>query len=175
MLTKFDIAAIRKADDITVHLSVRHPEGLVRLIKRKRHADGPFAQDMEHVLPAKAEIETIHGRAELESGRAQFFAMAYIYHDQHGQVSLALKSLRVGDELTFSFYPDAWTNQYAARERLHGDLLLMKVRRKGKTIARWEIAHSVCPDNSARMCQGVLPSDWYERAAERGDRAAKLA
>jgi hypothetical protein len=167
MLTKLDIAAIRHADDMCVHLNARHPTGLVRLIQRRRITErDPFAQDKEHVLTATVELHGFRGKKELEAGHAECFAMAGFYHNQYTSASLAMKSLRVGDEVTFAFWPDAHTNGYVAAARLHADVLYMHVRRNGKTIARWQIESSVCPSNSARMCKGIPNSETYERDAE---------
>ncbi len=165
MLTKTDITAIRKADDICVHLSARNPQGLVRLIKRKPYHAKPFETDQEYVLDAPVTMETSHGQMALDSGTADCFAMAGIYHGQGAHVSSILKTLRVGDEVTFSFYPDAHTNGYVAKAGLHADVLYLKVYRKGKRHT-FEVEHSISEPNSARMCRGVPNGESYERRAE---------
>lgn len=164
MLTKLDIAAMRAADDLCVHLNARHPDGLVRLIKR-RDRSTPFSEDKEHVLPAAVKIEAMRGQAELARGEVEAFAMIGLYHCQAGSLSAILRTVRAGDELTFSFYPDGHTNGYVAMAGLHADLLYLYVRRDGKTIARWEVDHSVCPDNSARMIRGIPNSESYRNMA----------
>lgn len=146
-LTKDDIAAIRKANDLCVHLNTNNPDGLVRLIKRKPYNAKPFDCDQEHALPARVQMEN--------RTVAQCFEMIGIYHDQGCHASNVLKTLRVGDELTFSFWPDAHSNQYVKDAGLHADVLYLDVRRDGKRVARWEIGHSIGPDNSARMCHGA--------------------
>jgi hypothetical protein len=161
MLTKNDIHAIRKANDICIHLNPRHPNGLVRLIKRKPYNPKPFDQDQEHVLTATVELS--HSRRDEVS--AECFAMAGIYRDQNCGVSSILMTLRAGDEITFSFYPDAHSNQYVAKAGLHADALFLHVRRNGKRIASFEFETSVCPNNSARMCRGIPESDEYRKAA----------
>jgi hypothetical protein len=166
MLTKNDISAIRNANDICVHLGKHNPSGLVRLIKRKAYNAKPFETDQEHVLEGvKVTAETGSAQTALENGAAEFFAMAGIYHDQGTPVSNILKSLRVGDELTFSFYPDGHSNGYVAASGLHADILYLYVYREGKRRTTWELAHSICPSNSARMCRGVPNSDYYDRDA----------
>ncbi|MGY3615693.1 hypothetical protein [Bradyrhizobium sp. USDA 10063] len=172
MLTKNDIAAIRAADDICIHLGSRHPKGLVRLIKRKGWNAKAFETDQEYVLEnAWVTMETTGGRDALERGVAECFAMAGIYHGQRAPVSSILKTLRAGDEITFSFYPDGHTNGYVAAAGLHADILYLHVRRNGKR-QTWEFDVSVCPSNSARMCRGVPNGDGYERmAAERRELA----
>ena len=164
MLTKNDIAAIRGANDICVHLNQRHPQGLVRLIKRKPYNAKPFETDQEHDLTATVTMETFAGRQALESGAAQCFAMAGIFHNQRCEVSSILKTLRVGDVLEFSFYPDGNSNGYVAAAGLHADFLYLRVTRNGKRQC-WKLISSVCPANSARMCRGVPASADYERNA----------
>jgi hypothetical protein len=167
MLTKTDIAAIRKADDLCVHLGKQHGQGLVRLIKRKRYDSKPFETDQEYILEnVTVGMETGLGAKALEAGTAQCFAMAGIYHDQSTPVASALKTLREGDELKFSFYPDCRSNGYVAAAGLHADCLYLHVRRNGKRVATWVVASSICPDNSARMCIGVPTDSFYDRAAE---------
>lgn len=146
-LTKDDIAAIRKANDICIHLNASNPDGLVRLIKRKPYNAKPFDCDLEHALPARVQVEN--------RMQAECFAMAGIYHEQGCGISSILKTLRAGDELTFSFWPDAHSNQYVTEAGLHADALYLDARRDGKRIARWELDQSTCPDNSARMCKGA--------------------
>jgi hypothetical protein len=91
--------------------------------------------------------------------------MLGIYHKQQTGISSILKTLRVDDEITFRFHPDAHTNGYVAAAGLHADVLYLNVRRDGKTIARWEIDCTICPPNSARMCCGVPNSESYDRDA----------
>jgi hypothetical protein len=172
-LTKTDIAALRKCDDICVHLGARHPEGLVRAIKRKGYGNtDPFATDIEHIVTAKVEIDTLRGRQALETGGVECFAMIGVYHSQHTGQSSILKTLRAEDELTFRFYPDAHTNGYVAMGGLHADVLYLDVRRDGKIIARWELDISICPSNSARMCRGVPNSESYARDASEARQVA---
>jgi hypothetical protein len=166
MLTKDDISAIRKANDICVHLGPRNPEGLVRLIKRRAYDAKPFETDQEYTLTAKVTLETMLGREALVSGSAECFAMAGIYHGQSSPVSSILWTLRIGDELTFGFYPDGESNTYVARAGLHADMLYLHVVRGGKRTT-WELCSSICPSNSARMCRGVPNSQFYDRDAER--------
>lgn len=172
MLTKTDIVAIRNADDICIHLSARNPQGLVRLIKRKAYNAKPFETDQEYILEGQnVTTETTSARDALERGVAEFFAMAGIYHNQRCPVSSVLKTLKVGDELTFSFYPDCHSNGYVAAAGLHADCLYLHVRRNGKR-QTWELISSICPTNSARMCRGVINSRDYDLSA---DERRKLA
>lgn len=165
-LTKLDIAALRHADDLTVHLSAKTPDGLVRLIQRKRPDErNPFAQDVEHLLSVEVSMATHRGQEALKAGNAQCFAMVGLYRSQNTPAWCALRTLRADDEIEFQFHPDYHTNGYVAMAGLHADSLVLTVRRDGKTIAHWEIATSICPVNSARMCRGVPNSETYNSDA----------
>jgi hypothetical protein len=168
MLSKTDIAAIRKADSLCIHLNARHPNGLVRLIKRKPYNAQPFETDQEYVLANEhVTMETTSGRDALERGIAECFSLVSIYHSQGCPSSSILKTLRAGDELTFSFYPDCHSQMYVARAGLHADCLYLHVRRNGKRHT-FELESSICPENSARMCRGVPASESYAKAAVEG-------
>lgn len=164
-LTKTDIAAIRKADQISIHLNANHPQGCVTLIKRKPHNAGPFETDQEYPLAAECRIETTRGRDALERGAAQCFDLVYIYHSQNTPVSSILKSLRAGDEIAFCFHPDYHTNGYVADAGLHADTLLLRVNRANKYFT-YELATTICAANSARMCRGVPNGADYQRMAD---------
>jgi hypothetical protein len=157
-LTKDDIYAIRNADTLAIHLGHDHRDngqGLVRFIKRKPYNAKPFDEDKEYVLTnCKVVMETYNGQRALETGRAKCFGYVSIYHDQRTPQSSILKTLKVDDEITFSFYPDAHSNEYVRKAGLHADALYLHVRRNGKR-QTWELETSICPDNSARMCHGV--------------------
>lgn len=148
-LTKDDIHAIRKADDICIHLNARNPEGLVRLIKRKPYNAKPFDCDQEHVLPATVRMAT--------RVTAECFAMTNAKFESSGVGSI-LKTLRAGDELRFQFWPDAQGNQYTKDAGLYADSVYLDVIRDGKRVARWDIDSSITPDNSARMCRNIRPA-----------------
>lgn len=167
MLTKNDISAIRNATAICIHLGTRgNAAGTVRLIKRKPYNAKPFETDQEYILEtARVKMETTLGQTALESGAAECFAMENIYHSQGAPVSSILKTLRVGDDITFSFWPDCHSNGYVAAAGLHADCLYLHVVRNGKR-QTWEFSNSICPANSARMCRGVPASRDYHNAAD---------
>lgn len=157
-LSKDDIYAIRHADDLVVHLGTGNDhlaKGIVRLIKRKGYRPKPFETDKEYVLEnVKVAMENSAGQWAMENGSAKCFAMVGIYPNQNTPVASILRTLKVGDELTFSFYPDAHSNEYVSKAGLHADALFLHVVRKGKRHS-WELDVSVCPNNTARMCYGV--------------------
>ena len=164
-LTKTDIAAIRSADQISVHLNSNCPQGIVTLIKRKPYNAKPFQTDQEYDLACEVRIETTRGRDALASGAARCFELVSIYHDQHTPASSILKTLRAGDEIAFCFHPDYHTNGYVADAGLHADTLLLRINRNGKYIT-FELENAVCANNSARMCNGVPSDASYQRMAE---------
>jgi hypothetical protein len=132
MLTKDDITAFRKADQMAVHLSSDHPNGLVRLIKRKPYNAGPFEDDKEYrVTTVKVQMETFRGNEALAAGTAKCFELVSFYHDQGTPASSIIKTLRIGDDVTLSFYPDCHSNGYVAAQALHADCLYLRVRRDG--------------------------------------------
>ncbi len=163
MLTKSDIKALRTADCLCVHLGKTN---VVRAIKRNPKTEtNPFAVDVEHLVTADVGLDTLRGKEKLAAERVQCFAMINLYHSQKHTSALILRTLREGDEIAFRFYPDGYTNGYLAMAGLHGDCLHLYVRRQAKTVAVWDIAHSICPTNTARMVRGVPDSDHYARDA----------
>ncbi len=157
-LTRTDLIALRKADSLCVHLG---KNTMVRAIKRADCGE-PFARDLEHIIPAEVGFENIRGR---DNAAAECFAMVNLYPSQKHSAVLILRTLREGDELTFSFYPDAHSNGYMAAAGLHGDALMLHVRRDGKQIAHWELCSSCCPSNSARMVRNVPDTESYHNSA----------
>jgi hypothetical protein len=165
-LTKTDIAALRKADQICIHLNAQFPQGRVVLIKRKAFNAAPFETDQEYPLEnCEVRIETTRGRDALERGTAQCFELVYLYHSQNTPASSIVKSLRAGDEIAFCFHPDYHTNGYVADAGLHADTLLLRVNRANKYFTH-ELDNSICADNSARMCRGVPNGSDYQRMAD---------
>lgn len=166
MLTKDDITAFRKADDLCVHLDKSGP--CVRLIKRKAYDAKPFETDIEYlVTSAGVEMYGYRNKDALANG-ARCFAMVRFYHDQFTPESATVKTLKAGDEIIFEFHPDRHTNGYVAAAGLHADCMMLRVRRDGKTVANWELETTICPDNTARMCRGVPDSESYAKDAESG-------
>jgi hypothetical protein len=160
-LTKTDVAAFRKGDLVSVHLSDRHPNGVVRVVKNADRNNGnPFPQDAEHVVDAATVTVDGYGhRGAIESGSARCFGLVYLYHGQSTHASSVVKTLREGDEISFRFYPDGLSNQYVKDAGLHADVLYLDVRRNGKRAFEWKLVSSICPENTARMCQGFARRD----------------
>jgi hypothetical protein len=73
--------------------------------------------------------------------------------------------LRAGDEVRFEFRADWHSNGNVANARLHADILSLLVYRDGNLVADYELDHSICPDNLARMVRNVEPSKWWKEQA----------
>lgn len=137
-LTREDVSYLRRADD----LFARHDGdgndyqsaggNMIGAVKRAPYGD-QFAHDVTVLIPVGG------------NGRQGNFTSLY-------NVESVIRDLRAGDEISFYWYPDAGTNQYARDARLHVDYLYLDVTR-GKRTRRHLAAVSVCPDNSARMCK----------------------
>lgn len=168
-IDKTDLAALLKADDICVHLTIDHPQGLVRAIKRKRHTPkDPFAQDVEHRVTATATIDNYRGQEAFDRGGVKCFELLGVYASQKSHVYSVLRTLRVGDQLVFRFYPDGHNNGYGAAGRIHVDALYLDVYRKGHLYAKWLLDTGVGENNSARMCSGVPFSKDHQKCADTG-------
>ncbi len=160
MLTKLDIAAMRAANTLCVHLTAHNPTGLVRLIKHADRSKDVFAQDAEHVLAdCEVNLYGFHNRTAIRDG-GKCFSLINFYHSQHTPASCIIRTLRIGDVISFQFYPDAHSNQYVKNAGLHADVLYMNVKRGDKRFT-WKLDCQVCPNNSARMCHNVgVPKEY---------------
>jgi hypothetical protein len=171
LLTKADIAAIRNAEDIVIHLNHKSPNGTVKLVKRADRQI-PFDADKDWTLSANVIIggyASYSDTKSMKAGEVSCFAMIGIYHEQGHHVSSILKTLRVGDELSFVFIPDWGCNGYLAKHGLHCDVLALEIRRKhGERIKThsFNLDKSTCEDNTARMIRGVAPSKAWIAARE---------
>ncbi len=164
-LTKLDITALRKADDVCVHLNLDHPAGLVRAIKRADRQRDPFAQNAEHHVTAESCLDGYRCREAFLAGRIKCFASVTLYRDSNA--ASIFRTLRAGDAVVFRFYPDGECNGYAAAAHLHADQLYLDVYRNGKRVSTWLLDVLIAPENSARMCSGVPYSEYLQKAADR--------
>jgi len=169
-LTKLDIAAIRKADTLVIHLNKANPQGTVRCVKRADYTIDPYAKDQSYSLDCDVVLRHVYGATtSVTDTDIACFGHVSIYSGQRCPVYCMLETLKEGDELTFSFYADAHSNGYIAKAGLHADVLNLLVRRPlkdGKSrYYTWELNVSICPENSARMCRNVPVSRWYLEAA----------
>ena len=164
-LTKMDIAALRKADRLSIHFNGRDPDkNIVRAIKDNRPSEAnPYAQDIEHRIAIPIRCRAYNGHGDYVSAEdikaVTCFAHVYFYHAQHTAASTIVQMLRAGDEAWFEFIGDGHTT-YAMDERgeFHGDELVLHVERgEGKARKHLEFVmdHGTCLDNSARMVRGL--------------------
>ena len=155
-LTKMDLAAIRQCD--YMHVSLVAGESKVRACKRKERSEKePFAEDAQIYLDIPV---TSYTRFDATHSQTKMGTLLYHYPAETGRNHLAsvLSLLRVGDKVGFQFYPDAHSTQNTREAGLHGDVLRLLIER-GKQRLCFEVATSMCPENSARMCQGVPYTD----------------
>ncbi len=152
-LTKMDVAALRQADYVCVSYDSEESTR-VRLIKRVEKTERqPFAQDVEVYLDAPVIVQYCYDR---DTSRAQCFGHVSLYQSQHCHASSVINTLRVGDGVVFSFYPDGHTTGSMEDAGLHGDMLKLTVYRNDKVIANWELATCTSKENTARMCKNVF-------------------
>lgn len=163
-LTKDDVRALRQANRLVVHLSAQYHDGdgLVRLVKDETDE----LKEKETVLPIPVREEQqyyVDGKVGI---RGQNFAHVSLYQNfaTTPPATSVLRSLRAGDKVSLAFNADAGTNTYVARAGLHADALWLYVARKGsKSHETYVLDESVCPENSARMCQGHDYSEFIKR------------
>ena len=152
ILTKMDISAVRKADNLAVNLYEGNQ--MVRAIKRFPATDSnPFAHDVEHRIAAPVVLRT--GWRQEAGSNVHCFELLYMYQDQKTPTTCVLNTLRVGDGVKFVFHADYHRTPGLAESPFHADTLLLEVYRADKLHAKFELHTSICPDNTARMVKGV--------------------
>jgi hypothetical protein len=165
ILTKMDIAALRKADRLCVHFNGRDPDkNLVQAIKENRPSEAnPYAQDIEYriAMPVKCRAyDGLCGYVSAEDIKAvTCFAHIGFHHSQHTPASTIVQMLRAGDEAWFEFTGDAHTTDAMDRHgEFHGDELTLHVERgagKARKHLKFVMDYAICRDNSARMVRGL--------------------
>jgi hypothetical protein len=152
ILTKMDVAALRQADRLCVHLD--GDVGQVRAIKECRASEKrPFARDIEHSIEAPVSLHMDYGQ---ESGNVRCFAYVSLYQSQKTPATSIINTLRAGDGIRFTFHADYHQTQaLAERTGFHADTLMLKVFRGAELHAQFELANVTCEDNTARMVKGV--------------------
>lgn len=150
-LTKTDIAAMRQCDHLVVR---RDPAPLVYCIKNaKRSEHDPFGQDIRFNIA----VPVIIGHDwRYDVSHCTAFNMIWNYPTQITQTGCILATLRVGDEIRFVFMVDGHSTQAMEDAGFHGDVLKLEVRRGGKLVADWDLAVSICQNNTARMVKGAV-------------------
>ena len=140
-ITAIELSALRKADSVCFDLIRRDGEVVsqIRAIKRvEPTAKDPYARDITLDIP----VDWTGPRDAI----AFEAVMSAKYNDAWQTI---VKLLRVGDEITL-VWVSANNNQYVTEAGLFNDELRMRVQR-GKTRLTFNVDHSICADNTARM------------------------
>ena len=165
VLSKLDVAAIRKCDWLTVRY-VAQPAGSrasqVEAWKRANKTESdPFAQDVVHLVPASVTLlqDTRH-----DYSRAECVAVIWPY--SAGHVRSVIDTLRAGDQIEMQFYPDGHSSPALLKAGFHADLLSLGIRRGGKPFAVFDFDVEISNSISWRMCRGVTAREIEQIAAE---------
>lgn len=74
------------------------------------------------------------------------------HYSHHGDaIDPMVYSMKEGDVLVFSVWADGWRNDYIKDAGLHADVLYWKLVKKNGKFLKSHFAHSISPDNSARI------------------------
>jgi hypothetical protein len=173
-LTADDVASLRKADSVTFHYF--RGAGVIRTHLRGGYAAPRriFTARQQRMFPdtdsysadRKREINVITTMHGYEDGGITGWRLGDDYsgdcnpsafHMEHsGQYSPAWLTIatliHAGDVLHLVWTADNNTG-YARDNGLHMDELTIKIQRNNKIVHTFHVAHSVTPDNSARMVQ----------------------
>ncbi len=159
-LTAMDLKALRAANDISVHLNARFPDGRVIACKdNPQYGKDPFAErDIEYVVPIPV--------TEDKKAQSNFASFGLYRHGGFGHAASVIDCLKVGDEVSFIFRADGGANQNNAPVGLHVDQLWLHAVRGGKKRLEFVVCTCICPENTARMCKGVpFTEDMFPRAS----------
>jgi hypothetical protein len=174
-LTADDVASLRKADSVTFHYF--RGAGVIRTHLRGGYAPDKriftarqqrmfpntdsYSADREREIPV---ITSMHGYTDggvtgwrLDKDASPSDCNPSAFHMEHsGQYSptwLTIANLiHAGDVLHLVWTADNNTG-YITENGLHADELTIRVGRNGKIVHTLRVAHSITPDNSARMVQ----------------------
>jgi hypothetical protein len=152
------LAALRKCTDVV--FSHFKGESSIRAIKRKRAcAADPFAGDVEMTVACETRWNDYATDCGISWPVPSFrgFEMFGNYEDSAWRTIASL--LKVGDVLTLEWSRDAASHETMRKLGLHGDRLRLLVVR-GKARLWFELATSICPDNTARMIRDVRPVEY---------------
>jgi len=170
MLTKLDIAALRKADRIVF----AHHAGAstIRAIKENKPSEKePFARDIEHEISCQWRLEDYaEGDSHIaydahRDGAFSAFESVCNYDNCWNTIA---SLLRENDVVTLEWKRDARRCGYLESATLHGDALDIRIDR-GKARLTFHLETSICEDNTARMVRVPWAST---RAAQSQETAA---
>lgn len=142
-----DYKAFKTADRLAFHLAADGAR-ITAIKESGGRLSGPFISGRRR---AEHEITANHGTTE------RAFFLVYAWHGQNGTLAALRALVKAGDEL--HVYARANNNQYMDEAGLFSDELLVTVLRpNGENTAKvilheFVLAHSQCPNNSARAIQ----------------------
>lgn len=156
MLTKFDIAALRKADRVVFAHWPKDGASHIRAIKDNRPTEkDPFARDVEITIACGFRLtDYSEGNAQItydasQKGAFTAFEMIHCSHLSDTWQTIA-ELLREGDTLTLEWQRDARRCGHLTDAALHGDALDLRVERKNARLT-FHVDTSISADNTARM------------------------
>lgn len=165
-LTKLDLAALKQADYLGVwYFGEENGRTNAQAVKRANKTEkDPFATDAVHVITAPIRVRCYEntGLFAKDNDRISARAAVSFYHGNSDtdptSASSVVRLLRAGDGIIFEFHADALTTTGLRDAGFHGDRLCLLVWR-GKERFRLVLDSCTCPDNTARMVQGVASRD----------------
>ena len=120
-------------------------------VQRRLFPDRAYgSSDRDRTLTVSGYIDSYAGRPFTEDSKG--FAMINSAHFVPTWQTVA-RLLRAGDEITLHFLGDAHTNEALRKVGMHGDVVRLNVHRADGAVLTFDVAHSTCADNSARMVQ----------------------
>lgn len=148
-VTKQDTQAIRMASSCVISLDASG--GYCEMI-----CETPAMEPLTHQRRHRINCEiVVCGNHKLRAGW-RFCNVALLYYSTISEQRTILNTIRTGDRVRFEFYPDGHSNDYTRSAQLHADILRMHLFRKGTFVGMHVFDSAITPDNSARMCQGII-------------------
>jgi len=142
-LTKMDINAIKKSDDLIFRCNGSGKTRIeaVKRVGYKEKEKNPFADDRYHFID---DVKT-----EIEEGRIAFEMLHS--HQYCPMTKTIVNLLRPGDILVVIWNENGYGNGLTEKAGLVVDSLMLRVFRKEKLKYTFMVAQCICEDNTARM------------------------
>lgn len=154
-ITKQDIAALRTCDSVVLRYGHRYSANDCQIEAIKRASDtSPWEQT--HIIPTSARITSYDENRTVKTAFCLLYNDRYPNHNPSPLTTL-VSLLKVGDVLTVEWQASG-DNDYSRNAGLHLDTVTVHITRgTDDKVTRYcfNLAHSICPDNTARMCQMV--------------------
>ena len=158
-LTKLDIAALRACDYLVVEFDARDKCNHVYATKTATPSErDPFAQDARHFMQAPVSVRVY--RSE-DTSHANARAHMRVYRGFPCDVRSVLGTLRAGDSIAFEFCAGAHSTDAILDAGFHGDILRVRVRRKGSTDYQNDDQFTIdsrVGETGHRMVRGLIPA-----------------